>query len=79
METLKDNARTILIFQELQNLERQKCFTSKVNAVQKNKGLLKQGKWLPGNTILVGADKISSPTTESDRIGVYLGKKGLKC
>jgi len=47
-------------------------FKSKCNA--KSKACLNK-KGLPGNTILVGADKISSPTTESDRIGVYLGKQ----
>jgi len=43
MEVLQNNARTILIFQELQNLERKNALYLKVNAMQKSKACLNMG------------------------------------
>lgn len=75
MEALEDNARTPITYQEQLKI-------LKVNSVLSfKKSNLKNhifAQWLPGKTMSVGSDNLSSPTTESERTGVYLkGRKKL--
>jgi hypothetical protein len=76
MEALENNARTSITYQEqLQTLMDKTVLPLKHKSNLKN---YRFAQWLPGKRMSVGSDNLSSPTTESERTGVYLKKKRIK-